>query len=119
MKLLKIIIALLAILLFCNCEDSLNGPIGSNLTYDPVQLNIGQEVEFGTIDKDTIKVKLVERNNNGYILEYPDNQFKDCPLYASKMMLSFIMYDNKYKVTFNYKTTQDEVILQLYKYEIL
>ncbi|VAX20072.1 hypothetical protein MNBD_IGNAVI01-654 [hydrothermal vent metagenome] len=118
MKLFKSIMVLLVIIL-CSCESSLNGPVGSDLTYEPVILSIGQEAEFGTIDDDTIKVKLVDRDKNYYILEYPNNQIKDCPLYASKMMLSFIMYDDKYKVTFNYKTTQNEVILQLYKYEIL
>lgn len=118
MKPFKIIIVFSAILLY-SCESSLNGPQGSDLIYESVNVSIGQEVKFGTIKKDVIKVKLAGKNKKYYILQYPNDQIKNCPLHASNLALNLIMYDDKYKVTFSYKTTKDGVILQLYKYEIL
>lgn len=112
-------ILIFSVILLCSCENSLNGPVGSELNYEPILLSVGQEVEFGTIYKDTIRVKLSDRNKGCYVLEYPNNQTMNCPLYASKIMLSFIMCNDKYKVTFNYKTIENQVLLQLYKYEIL
>jgi len=82
-------------------------------------LGICQEVKFGTINKDVIKVKLAGKNKKNYLLQYPNDQIKNSPLHASNLALNLMMYDDKYKVTFNYKTTQDGIILQLYKYEIL
>ncbi len=118
MKQFNIILVFSAILLF-SCESSLNGPVGSNLIYESFKLSVGQEVNFGTIDKDVIKVKLAEKNKNNYILQYPNNKIENCPLHASNLAIDLTMYDDKYKVTFNYKTTEDGIVLQLYKYEIL
>jgi len=118
MKLFKIILVFTAILLY-SCESSLNGPPNSNLTYEPMKIAVGQEVKFGTINKDVIKVKVVKKDRKNFTLKYPIDVVEKYPLHASNIKLDFFMYNSKYKVTFNYKTTQDGITLQIYKYEIL
>lgn len=117
MKLLKLLIILLTMVLF-SCEDSLNGPVDSDLSYEPQLLSIGKAVEFGTINNDLIKVTLVGLDGNSYIFEHSNNVSEHCPLNADEMRLSFIMCDDKYKVTFIYNTVSaNNIRLQVYKYE--
>ena len=119
MRLLKPIIVLLVIVLF-SCEDSLNGPIGSDLTYEPQSLSVGKEVVFGTIDEDVIKVKLAGLSGGSYLLEYPINMCEGCSLNSDNANLELTMYDSKYKITFKYHSTKaNNISLQLYKYERL
>lgn len=119
MKLLKLMIILLTMVLF-GCEDSLNGPVGSDLSYEPQLLSIGKEVEFGKINNDLIKVTLVGLDEKSYIFEHSNNVSEHCPLNADEMRLCFSMCDGKYKVTFIYNTVStNNIRLQLYKYEII
>ncbi len=111
-------ISVLFIILFISCEDSLNGPIDSDLKYEPVVLSVGEEANFGTINEDEIKVKIGSIESGAYMLEY-SNKCESCPLNSNKRKLIFIMCDDKYEVTFDYSTSDDKVILQLYKYKIL
>ncbi|MEN8194580.1 MAG: hypothetical protein ABFS12_17300, partial [Bacteroidota bacterium] len=64
MKVLKSILALLFITVLFSCDDSINGPSGSDLTYEPQLLTLGKEVVFGTIEKDVVKVKFAERTGS-------------------------------------------------------
>ena len=119
MRLLKPIIVLLVIVLF-SCEDSINGPIGSDLTYEPLLLSVGEEVVFGTINEDVIKVKFAGLDGNSYVFEHSTNMCDRCPLYSDNNKLELIMYDGKYKVTFKYNSAKaNNISLQLYKYERL
>ncbi len=119
MKTIKILIIFSILLLLFGCEDSLNGPPNSNLTYEPIKISIGQQVRFGTINKDVIKVKLASKNRKNFIVEYPIDITENCPLHATNKKLDFFMYNDKYKVTFNYSTQENGIILQLYNYQIL
>lgn len=119
MKIFKTSMVLLIVVLF-GCEDSINGPVGSNLNYEPQRLALGEEVEFGTINEDIIKVKLSGLDGDKYILEHSNKVCEHCPLYAKNMWLEFVMCEGKYKVAFIYQSSkEDVVILQLYKYERL
>ena len=117
MKLYKLTLMLL-ILTLIGCEDSLNGPVGSDLIYEPIVLSVGEEADFGTINEDDIKVKISGIERGSYMLEY-SNKYESCPLNANKRKLTFIMCDDKYEVTFDYSTSNDRIILQLFKYKIL
>lgn len=115
MRLLKPIVIVLLTLLF-SCDDSINGPIGSNLTYEPQLVSVGEEVEFGTINEDLIKVKFVGLDGNSYIFEHSDH----CPVNSNNTKLELNMCDSKYKVTFRYHSVKaNSISLQLYKYEKL
>ena len=119
MRMLKIITALLIIVLL-GCESSINGPVGSDLTYEPQLLSVGEEVRFGTIGEDVIKVKFAGLDGNSYILEHSANMCAPCPLRAEKTRVQLVMCEGKYKVTFNYYSTDaNNLVLQLYKYERL
>ncbi len=117
MKLYKLTLVIL-ILALIGCEDSLNGPVGSDLTYEPIVLSVGEEADFGTINQDDIKVKISGMEKGSYMLEY-SNKCENCPLNANKRKLTFIMCEDKYEVTFDYSTSNDKIILQLFKYKIL
>ena len=118
MRLFKpLIIALLVIALF-SCEDSMNGPVGSDLTYEPQSLSVGEEVVFGTINKDVIKVKFDGLDGGSYLLKYPPNMCESCPPYSNDTMLELNMCNGKYRVTFKYRSTNsNNISIQLYKYE--
>ena len=118
MRLLKPTIALLTIVLF-SCTDSINGPKGSDLTYEPQILSVGEEAEFGTIGEDTIKVKLAGLDGKSYVFEHSNNMSGQCPSNTDKMRLELVMCC-KYKVTFVYRSLKANIVsLQLYKYERL
>ena len=119
MNLLKIILILVFSITLFSCENSLNGPPNSNLTYEPVKISVGQTVSFGTIDKDAIKVKVVKKTKKNYVLGYPIDVVEDYPLHASNIKLDFFMYNDKYKITFNYTTESNGIVLQLYNFQIL
>jgi len=117
MKSFKILIVF-SLLLF-SCESSLNGPPNSNLTYEPLKIAVGQEVRFGTINKDVIKVKVIKKDRKNFTLGYPIDVVEKYPLHASNIKLDFFMYNDKYKVTFNYTTEANGIILQLYNFQEL
>ncbi len=119
MRMLKFLTALLIIVLL-GCESSINGPQGSDLTYEPILLSVGEEVQFGTIGEDVIKVKFAGLDGSSYILEHSTNMSEHCPLRAEKTRVQLVMCEGKYKVTFYYYSTNaNNLALQLYKYERL
>jgi len=119
MNLLKTAMVLLIVALF-GCEDTMNGPIGSELNYEPQVITVGKSVDFGTINEDVIKIKLVGLDQDSYILECSDMHNERCPLYADKKWMEFTMCNGKYKVTFLYSSKkEDSITMQLYKYERL
>ena len=119
MRTFKYVIILSLILLF-SCDDSINGPVGSDLNYEPQFLSVGEEVDFGTIGDDAIKVRLAGSDGNSYILEHSNNLHANCPLHADNLKFDINMWDGKYEVTFLYKSSQENsIMLQLYKFESL
>ena len=119
MKLFNLIIALLA-LLFIGCDDSLNGPVGSNLNYEPQVISVGESADFGTIGKDIVQLKLVGVAGDSYQLEHSDKVCGYCPLNANDDRMNLTMCNGKYEVVFIATSINNSnLVLQLHHYQSL
>lgn len=118
MKIFNLMLVLLFVSLI-GCDDSLNGPVGSNLTYEPQVVAVGETVDFGTIGNDAIKIKLAGIVGNAYQLEHSDKNCDHCPIKANDERLELIMC-GKYQVTFIANTLpNNNFTLQLHHYKNL
>ncbi len=119
MKILNSIIALIFVF-FLGCDDSLNGPVGSNLNYEPKVVSVGETADFGTIENDVVKIRISGVVGSEYQLEHSNKICGYCPLSADNENLRLVMCNGKYEVTFKANSlTRDKLSLQLQYYKNL